>query len=136
MSFVMGKKILVTDDEKEIREFLRSFFDERGYSVVVAGTQADAIELLEQEKPHVALLDIRMGSPRDGLEILSWIKQRKLKVKTIMITGVENQEIIEEAYKLGADDYITKPLSLEYLQTSVSEKIANLTGKESTREHP
>lgn len=122
------KKILIADDEEEIRDFLRSFFDERGYSVVAAGTKADAIALLEQEKPHVALLDIRMGTPRDGIEILSWIKQQKLNVKTIMITGIENQEIMEEARKLGADDYITKPLSLEYLETSVSEKIAKLTG--------
>lgn len=121
------KKILIADDEDEIRKFLKEFFEDKGYSVLTAKTQEEAKEQLEREKPLVALLDIRMRSQRDGLEILTWIKQRKLFTKTIMVTAVENREIIEEAYKLGADDYITKPLSLEYLQTSVSEKIENLT---------
>ena len=121
------KKILVVDDEEDIREFLQSFFENKGYSVCTAGTREDAQQLLQREMPLVVLLDIRMRSQRDGLDILSWMKQQGLKTKTIMVTADENKDVITEAYKLGADDYIIKPLSLEYLQKSVTQKIENLS---------
>ena len=117
-------KLLVVDDEEEIQDFLREFFANRGYSVVTAGNKEEACKVLLEEKPLVVLLDIRMRGARDGLEILEWIKGENLKVKIIMVTGIENQEVIQEAMRKGADDYITKPLSLEYLETRVAQKIA------------
>jgi len=121
-------KLLIADDEEDIRQFLSEFFTDRGYSVLTAGTKEEALLLLEHEKPQVALLDIRMKSERDGIEILRWIKDQGLNVKTIMVTAVETSESAEEAKRIGADDYITKPLSLEYLEKSVSQKIAALSG--------
>lgn len=121
-------KLLIVDDEEEIRAFLTEFFEDRSYQVLTAGTKEEAQAVLEQEKPEVALIDIRMKAERDGIELLQWIKDRNLKVVTIMVTGVENRLVVEEVLKLGADDYIVKPLSLEYLEKSVSEKIKALTG--------
>ena len=116
------------DDEEDIRGFLSEFFTERGYSVLTAGTKEEALIVLEREKPQVALLDIRMKGQRDGLEVLKWIKDKGLKVKTIMVTGIETSEAVEEAKSLGADDFITKPLSLEYLEQSVAQRVAALLG--------
>lgn len=123
----MGK-LLIVDDEADIRQFLSEFFTERGYSVLTAGTKEEALPLLEGENPQVALLDIRMKGQRDGLEVLKWIKDKGLKVKTIMVTGIETSEVVEEAKSLGADDFIAKPLSLEYLEQSVAQRVAALSG--------
>ncbi|OGW89283.1 MAG: hypothetical protein A3G33_02720 [Omnitrophica bacterium RIFCSPLOWO2_12_FULL_44_17] len=120
------KKLLIVDDESEIRDFLSEFFIGRKYTVVTAATKEDAYKALQEEKPHVALLDVRMKGPRDGIEILHWIKEQKLTVKIIMVTAVEARDIIQETASLGANDYITKPLSLEYLETCVAQKIATL----------
>jgi DNA-binding response OmpR family regulator len=120
---MMIKKILLVDDEKEITDFLKEFFEARSYQVFTAANPEEARKLLEEVNPHVALFDIRMKSPRDGLELLEWTRQKKFKVKVIMVTAVENDDVIQEAMKLGADEYITKPLGLERLEGSVTEKI-------------
>ena len=73
-------------------------------------------------KPDVVLLDIQMPG-LDGLQVLKKIKEKYPKVKVIMVTAVETQEKIEVAMRLGADNYITKPLSLEYLEKDVQDKI-------------
>jgi len=119
----MMKKLLIVDDETEILAFLKEFFEDRGYSVTTAASSDEARQALELEKPLVALLDIKMKTNEDGLELLRWIKEKSPKVKVIMVTSLEHQEIVEKAKSLGADDYITKPLELQYLETSVSEKV-------------
>ena len=121
------KKLLIVDDEDEITNFLAEFFQNLGYSVQTAGTKEEAFKVLLDYQPMVALLDVRMrGSDRAGLEILTWIKEKKLKTKTIMVTAVESKDVISEAMQIGADDYITKPLSLEYIETSVAQKIGSM----------
>ena len=62
----------------------------------------------------------------DGLTVLKKIKEKNPKIKVIMVTALETTDKIEEAMRLGADNYITKPLSLEYLENDVREKIASL----------
>jgi len=119
------KKLLVVDDEDEICEFLKAFFEERDFDVRTATSGEKALSELEKDKPHVILLDIQMPK-MDGLEALKKIKEQTPDVKVIMVTAVETREKIEEAMRRGADNYITKPLSLEYLERDVQEKIAYL----------
>lgn len=121
----MSKKLLIVDDEAEICEFLKSFFEDRDYKVMTAHDGAGALEQVDRFKPEVVLLDIQMPG-MDGLQALSKIKGLHPKVKVIMVTAVETQEKIEEAMRLGADNYITKPLSLEYLEKDVQDKIESL----------
>ena len=115
-------KLLIVDDEIEICEFLKSFFEDRDYKVAVASDGARALEQVNLFHPAVVLLDIQMPG-MDGLQTLKKIKEVHPKVKVIMVTAVETQEKIEEAMRLGADNYITKPLSLEYLEKDVQDKI-------------
>lgn len=115
-------KLLIVDDELEICEFLKSFFEDRDFKVMVANSGAQALEQVELFQPEVVLLDIQMPG-MDGLQTLKKIKELHPKVKVIMVTAVETQEKIEEAMRLGADNYITKPLSLEYLEKDVQDKI-------------
>ncbi|MBI4431811.1 MAG: response regulator [Candidatus Omnitrophica bacterium] len=118
-------KIMVVDDELEICAFLRSFFEERLYEVVTATSGEEALRKIEKERPQVVLLDIKMPG-KDGIDVLRELKQKFPKVKVIMVTAVETSDKIEQAIKLGADNYITKPLSLEYLEMDVKDKITKL----------
>ncbi len=118
----MTKKLLIVDDEAEICEFLKSFFEDRDFKVATAHNGAAALEQVARFEPEVVLLDIQMPG-MDGLQTLKKIKDNHPKVKVIMVTAVETQEKIEEAMRLGADNYITKPLSLEYLEKDVQDKI-------------
>jgi len=118
----MTKKLLIVDDEIEICEFLKSFFEDRDFKVATAYDGIKAFEQVATFKPEVVLLDIQMPG-MDGLQTLKKIKSTYPQVKVIMVTAVETQEKIEEAMRLGADNYITKPLSLEYLEKDVQDKI-------------
>lgn len=120
------KNLLIVDDETEICDFLKSFFEERDFEVRTANSGEEAIGLVAKVQPQVVLLDVHMPG-MDGMRALREIKSGFPKVKVIMVTALETREKIEEAMRLGADNYITKPLSLEYLEKDVQEKIAQLT---------
>ena len=119
-------KLLVVDDEGEICDFLKSFFEERSYQVTTANSGEQALEHVKSDKPQVVLLDLKMPG-MDGVQTLREIKAKYPKVKVIMVTAIETRDKIEECLRLGADNYITKPLSLEYLENDVKEKIESTT---------
>src|SRR3989338_5240636 len=115
-------KLLIVDDEAEICDFLKSFFEERNYEVKIASSGQAALQVVEQFKPQVVLLDIKMPGI-DGIQTLGTLKKKFPRIKVIMVTALETRDKIEECLRLGADNYITKPLSLEYLENDVREKI-------------
>ncbi len=118
-------RLLVVDDEPEICDFLKSFFEDRDFEVRTALSGEEALQVTDEFHPNVILLDIKMGAV-DGLAVLKEVKKKYPKVKVIMVTALETTDKIEAAMRLGADNYITKPLSLEYLENDVREKIASL----------
>ena len=111
-------RILVVDDEKESCRFLEEFLRSKGYEVFWTASSQEAVQLVEHERPHLVLLDIRMPD-RDGLSILSDIKGIDREIGVIMVTAVKEEKIAKEAMKRGADGYITKPIDLEYLETNI-----------------
>ena len=121
----MIRKLLIVDDEVEICEFLKSFFEDRDFKVATGHSGEEAIEKVATFQPDVVLLDIQMPG-MDGLRALKKIKEDHPKLKVIMVTAVETEDKIEEAMRYGADNYITKPLSLEYLEKDVQDKIGLL----------
>jgi len=122
-------KLLIVDDEVEICDFLKMFFEERDFNVEVAYNGTEALEKVGSFKPDVALLDIKLPGI-DGLEVLTKIKEQYPHVRVLMVTAIETSEKIDEALRLGADNYITKPLSLEYLENDVREKLKELSSKD------
>ena len=120
------RKLVVVDDETEICDFLKSFFEERFFDVSTANNGEEAVSMVGQVKPQVVLLDVHMPG-MDGMQVLKLLKEKFPQTKVIMVTALETREKIEEAMRLGADNYITKPLSLEYLEKDVREKIEQLT---------
>lgn len=127
----MSKKprLLVVDNEMDVCNFVKSFFEMRGFDVVTAFNGDEALKVLEHIQPNLIILDVMMRTDHEGLEYLPRVKKASPESKIIMITGVDDKESIETAKKLGADDYITKPLVLEYLESAVMNKVNHLSKK-------
>ena len=115
-------KLLIVDDESDIREFARNFFKKRHIDVFVASGGRQALDLAAQENPDLILLDVRMEE-MTGIEVLRQLRQSKPSVKVIMVSGVEEEETIKEANALGVIGYIHKPFILEELEKIVLAEI-------------
>ncbi len=121
-------RLLVVDNEMDVCNFVKSFFEIRGFDVVGVLNGDEAMKVLDHVKPNLVILDVMMRTNDEGLQYLPKIKKKFPSAKIIMITGVDDKEIIERCKKLGADDYITKPLVLEYLESTVMNKVKSLSG--------
>ena len=106
------KTLLIVDDELKVCEFLARFFASRGFQTRVACSGQDAITQLSRESPDYLLLDIRMPD-MSGLEVLELAKSLCPEVRVIMATAVEDEDIVEKAFRLGASGYVTKPFSAD-----------------------
>jgi DNA-binding response OmpR family regulator len=118
-------KILTVDDQMGIDSFFYEFFTARNYDVFNALNGKEALKIVEKERPRIILLDINMRG-MDGIETLEKIRKIDKECAIIMVTGVKDDDTMKRAKELGADDYITKPLSLEYLDKVVLLKVMNL----------
>src|SRR6266545_3345682 len=107
-----GEHILIVDDEKLIQSTLRGVLEDEGYRVTSAGTGEEALALLIDDAPDLVFLDIWMPG-MDGLEALAEMKHRRPETAVVMISGHATIETAVKATKLGAYDFIEKPLSLE-----------------------
>lgn len=122
-------KILVVDDEAPIREMLKRYLIKKGYEVFDADNGAAALEIVKEQKPSIVLLDIRMPKGDDGVEVLRKIKEIDKNIGVIMITAVSDSQINDKCTELGAFDYITKPISLEYLEECLLAKLLDFYNK-------
>jgi DNA-binding response OmpR family regulator len=111
-------KILVVDDETDICDFVKTFFKDRGFHVITALNGDDALSVVKKDRPDLVLLDIKMKG-MDGLAVLKHIREFDRTAKVIMVTALDDQDRMREALKLGAVDYITKPLVLDNLEQAV-----------------
>jgi len=119
-------RVLIVDDEPDFVELLREFLTAKGYEVAAASNGEEALRKVKEDRPHLVLLDVRM--PRmSGLEVLKQLREIDHEVGVIMVTAVNEEVTGREALKLGAFDYITKPLDLKYLERSLWYKITTMT---------
>jgi len=113
-------KILVVDDEASIREMLQKGLSQMGkFNVETAQNGAEAIEKIEKEIYDLVLTDLKMPE-MDGLELLKNIKGTRPEVMVILMTAYGSIETAVEAMKMGANDYITKPINFEDLLLHIS----------------
>ena len=115
-------KVLVIDDERSIREHLEMFLQEKGFEVLSAENGETGIGLICNEKPDILILDIRLPG-MDGLEVLRRIKKGNHTVSVIMITAFHDMETTIQAMRLGAYDYVRKPLDIDELETVIDRAV-------------
>lgn len=116
----MAYDILIIDDEADIRELLSGILSDEGYKTKVASDVDAAIDLLKDGLPKLIFLDIWLeGSRKDGLALLTFIKNNYPDLPVIMISGHGNIEMAVTAIKRGAYDFIEKPFTLDALLLAV-----------------
>jgi DNA-binding response OmpR family regulator len=116
-------KILLADDEEALRELLREQLAAQGYAIDEAQDGVEAVEKLQQNSYHLAILDINMPR-KNGLDVLRHIREQNLPIRVIMLTGRLGFSVGSESMLLGADEYITKPFDLDYLEMAIKKVLA------------
>ena len=118
-------KLLIVDDEDDVREFAANFFRKRKIDVITASGGEEAVEITEKQKPDLILLDIKMNGI-DGIETLKRIKEKDKDIKVIMVTGKkpEEEDAFNKCSQLGVLGYIHKPLQLDELERVVLKELS------------
>jgi DNA-binding NtrC family response regulator len=114
--------ILVIDDEAEIREGLELLLTSEGYSVTCAATGESGLARLEQDPYDLVLLDVSLPD-RNGLDLLRDVRQRDADLPVVLITAYGSIDMARQAFKSGAQDYITKPWSNDELLAQVASAV-------------
>ena len=119
----MEPRILVVDDEPEIREMITRYFQFLGYNVATAGNGREALEKLAVAKTDILISDIMMPVV-DGVELLRNVHREYPMIRTIMITGYVTLENALACMRYGADTVIFKPLNdMKLLETAVEDAV-------------
>lgn len=104
--------VFIVDDEEGIRESLSGIFEDEGYTVLTAGTAEEAFDMLKEQTPDLMFLDVWLPGI-DGIQALTKIRERNPELPIVMISGHGNIELAVNATRIGAYDFLEKPLSLE-----------------------
>lgn len=123
-------KILVVEDEKDILQQIEQLFELDPRIKILKVTSGEkAMEIINNEKPHVILLDIKLGNYpyMDGMNVLEKLRKFDKKTEVIIMTAIRDESFVEGAKKLGVRAYLKKPFSIELLREEV-EKILQEKG--------
>ncbi len=119
----MTNTILIVDDEKTLRYFLRLNLQEQGYQVIEAANGKTALKLVNNQHFDVALVDLQL-TDMNGLDIMRYLRRNSPNTSVIILTGYATVDSAVEALRQGAHDYLTKPCSTSELLASVADGIA------------
>ena len=112
--------ILITDDERDIRELISDILKDEGFTTRLAGTSDECMAAIEKETPALMILDIWLKDSRmDGIDILKQVKRDHPEVPVVIISGHGNVEIAVAAIKQGAYDFIEKPFNIDQLMVVI-----------------
>lgn len=111
-------RVLVVDDEDDLRTLLTDIVIKAGYEAATASDGEEAIGMVKKTKFDVALLDIQMPN-KSGIEVLKFIQENSKETKAIILTGYADLKHAMEAREFGAQDFISKPYKLEDVLTTI-----------------
>lgn len=120
--FPLRGRILIIDDDDNIRSSLTFFLEEIGFSVIQTNNGTLALELIRDNKPDHVFCDVVMPGI-SGLVVLGHIKRAFPNQKVILMSGLNEESAIEEARVLGAETFLLKPVSLDDLEQNFINKI-------------
>ncbi len=120
-----NNSVLVVDDEPIVRESIGDWLKDAGYKVATAENGAEALELVEKQDFSVMVLDIRMPG-QTGISVLKEVRAQRPWIKSIIITAYPSAETTAEAMKLGAIDYLIKPIVPDNLERLIRETLESM----------
>jgi two-component system nitrogen regulation response regulator NtrX len=115
-------RILVIDDDENIRKVLKAILEDEGYIVETVETAKKGIEKSEQAVYNVALVDVRLPD-MEGIELLTKLKETKPKMRKIIVTGYPTLQNAVAAVNKGADAYVMKPFDVEKILLTIKEQL-------------
>lgn len=119
----MKARILVVDDDPQVRDLLTTFLERDGYDIETADSAHSAVACLEADEYDIVLTDKNMpdgnGNAEAGMLVLKYVKAHAPSAEVIMITGFATIETAIEAMKMGAFDYIMKPVPMDELRSKI-----------------
>jgi len=118
----VAKRVLIADDEKNMRWVLDETLSKEGYEVSQAANGKEALAAIDDNPPDLMVLDHKMPAP-DGMEVLRRIRAKGEAFPVIMLTAHGNVQLAVEAMKAGATEYLTKPFDLEELKLSIEKAL-------------
>lgn len=122
----MNKQLLIVDDERNVRMVYRAALETEGFEVTEAECGAMALEKFAKTRFDVAVLDLRMPE-MDGLELLEVMREKNIKTPTVIITAYGDVPNAVKAMKLGAIDFLAKPVTPKQLRVLLNEVIERHT---------
>ncbi len=117
-----ANRILVIDDDESLRKVIGYMLEEAGYEVDRAPSAEEGLRKLAERRPDLVLSDVKMPR-RDGIELLGDIKRADATIPVVMLTAFASVETAVEAMKLGASDYLTKPIARDDLLVTVAKTL-------------
>jgi len=129
----MSPTVMVVDDQATVRRSISGILEDEGYKVIAASDGAEALNLISSENPDAMLLDIWMPGP-DGIEVLEKVKQDYPDLPVIIISGHGTIETAVKATKLGAYDFLEKPLSAEKTLLTIARALEHRRLAETNRD--
>ena len=122
----MEYKVLLAEDEKSLRDIVSIYLRKNGYMVDVAVNGEDAIRAVDAKVYDIIILDVMMPI-KDGLEVCRYIRQKN-DVPVIFLTALNKDQDIVNGYEVGADEYVTKPISMPVLAAKINALIKRYRG--------
>jgi len=117
------KPILIVDDEAIVRDSIGDWLRTANYQVETAETGEEALEMVEKKEYSILILDVRLPG-KSGIQVLREVKASKPHIKSIIITAFPSEGLADEAMRLGAVDYLIKPVLCENLERLILETLA------------
>ena len=121
------KTVLIVDDEAIVRESLKDWLKDT-YRVATAKTGEEALELIEKEDFDILVVDVRLPG-KSGIQVLKEVKEVKPYIESIVITGYPTVDLAVDAMKLGAVDYLVKPVAPDDLERLIRATLLESKGK-------
>lgn len=117
-------KVLIVDDEEMAIKLVEHQLKLDGFEVITTTDGREAMDLIKSEEPDLVVSDIMMPF-MSGLELLELIKSEKKKIPVILVSALDDVEVIQTAIGMGADDFVIKPVNMDELTLRVKRVLAN-----------
>jgi signal transduction histidine kinase/CheY-like chemotaxis protein len=127
-------RILIVDDEKEARLVLRMMVERSGYQVIEAKDGEEALLLYDEAQPDVVLMDVMMPHLDGFSTAQQLLEMSQYEIPIVMVTALHDEDSVEKAFRIGATDYLTKPVTISVLRHRINRLIRTKTAEENLQQ--